>query len=88
MAPAQASPGPPGAQPPGCRKPCAQVHYYIRAIQMEQLQQQDLTADMQQINDEISNAVKETQVPRRSARSPSPSCLAHTPPTPRREPTV
>lgn len=38
-----------------------QVHYYIRAIQMEQLQQQDLTADMQQINDEISNAVKETQ---------------------------
>lgn len=39
------------------------MHYYIRAIQMEQLQQQDLNADVQQISEEISNGEKKgTQV--------------------------
>ena len=33
-----------------------QVHYYIRAIQMEQLQQQDLNADMKQMGEEVARA--------------------------------
>lgn len=38
-----------------------QVHYYIRAIQMEQLQQQDLDADLQQISEAMSRAVRDAQ---------------------------
>ena len=46
-----------------------QVHYYIRAIQMEQLLEQDLEADLKAMRDEVGAAVKDEQFGQSKAAS-------------------
>ena len=48
-----------------------QVHYYIRAIQMEQLLDQDLEADLKAMRDEVGTAVKDEQFGQSKAASSS-----------------
>jgi hypothetical protein len=46
-----------------------QVHYYIRAIQMESLLEQDLEADLKVMRDEVGSAVKDEKFGQSKAAS-------------------
>ena len=61
-----------------------QVHYYIRAIQMEQLQEQDLDADTKHMSEELDRTIVEAKggqsfAAAQGAKVPNNMCITYLP---------